>query len=89
MVGFGADTESVFQLYFEEKWFKKNDWIVSYSRNTFTTPPWYVRMWGFKYRFQLQVLDEPIREGTHYKYKVEYKKRMLYWFNFKVWDYEK
>ena len=81
----GLNTEP-FELFFEENYFKKDDWMN--PRNPYRTTPWYIRMWGFKYVFQVQVLDEPKQEGIYYRYPVQYKKRMVYWFNIKVKEYE-
>ena len=81
----GINTEP-FTLYFMENFFKKNDWLE--GLNKYWIAPWYIRIFGFKYLFQLFVLEEPTQEGDYFKYPVKLNKKYLYWFNFKVWDYE-
>lgn len=76
-----------FELMFEEDYFKLKNWLRG-CIDYFVITPWYIRVLGFRYKFQLQVLGEPTQKSTYYIYPVQYKKRMLYWFNFKVWTYE-
>ena len=77
----------LFELKFSENYFRKNDWLE--DNNTYWIAPWYIRVFGFKYRFQLFVLEEPVQEGDYFKYPVKLNKKSLYWFNFKVRDYGK
>lgn len=35
-----------------------------------------------------KVQDKPTKCGDFYKYQVKLEKKMLYWFKYKVFDYE-
>ena len=82
----GINEES-FELHFEEDWIKQSYWLESQS-SFWWKPVWYLRVLGFKYYFQLFVLENPVQEGMHFKYKVKMQKRYLYWFNWKIKEFK-
>jgi hypothetical protein len=51
----------------------------------FKTCPWYLRILGFDYRYDMEVLSDPVQQGDNWIYNVEYKDSLLYWFNLRVW----
>ena len=83
----GINTEP-FELLFEEDYFKLNDWLMMSTECWIA--PWYIRIFGFKFSYEVKILDSPIvQDSGHWRYKVQLTKKYLYWFNFKVWDYGK
>ena len=76
-----------FELWFEEDYFKTNDWLQG-VQETFRRLPWYLRWLGFRDKYKCKVQDKPTRCGDFYKYQVRLEKKMLYWFKYKVFDYE-
>ena len=74
-----------FQLTFKSKDFKRGDRISNGSTFFYMA----IKLWswlGFRYQYELEVLNEPVPIEDGYTYDVEYKKRMLYWKKYKIKD---
>lgn len=82
----GINEES-FELYFTENWASKDNWL-STGMDCYWYPIWYLRILGFKYLFQLLVLENPVQDKDYYKYEVKMQKRYLYWFNWKIKEFK-
>lgn len=82
----GIYSES-FELTFSENFMKKGNWLTT-GMGCFWYPVWYIRILGFKYLFEILVLENPIQDEEYFKYKVSMKKKYLYWFNVKIYTFK-
>ena len=71
---------------------KGDNFSLCYGNETMIIPNTYFWIFGFKTQYQLKVIDSIVATEyggkTLYKMDVQYKKRILYWFNFKIYTYK-